>query len=97
MRIRLKSFFHFDVSKAFGNDEIELSRGGATIKTLLQEIARRSEGAIEAIDPHSGLLSTEYFVLVNGRDLGTLPEGLETVLREGDEVGLGTNYFWGGG
>jgi molybdopterin converting factor small subunit len=97
MKIRLRSFFHFDVSKAFGSDEVDLSRGGATIKALLQEIARRSGGAIEAIDPQSGLLSTEYFVLVNGRDLGSLPGGLETTLREGDEVGLGMNYFWGGG
>ena len=97
MKIRLRSFFHFDVPKAFGSDEIDLSTDGATIKVLLQEVARRSEGAIDAIDPQSGLLSTEYFVLVNGRDLESLPNGLETALREGDEVGLGMNYFWGGG
>jgi molybdopterin converting factor small subunit len=97
MKIRLRSFFHFDVPKAFGSDEIELSTDGATIKDLLQEIARRTEGAIDAIEPQSGLLGTEYFVLVNGRDLGSLPSGLETALREGDEVGLGMNYFWGGG
>jgi molybdopterin converting factor small subunit len=97
MKIRLRSFFHFDVPKAFGSDEIDLSARRVTIRTLLQEIARRSEGAIDAIDPQSGLLSTEYFVLVNGRDLESLPNGLETALRDGDEVGLGMNYFWGGG
>jgi hypothetical protein len=97
MKIRLRSFFHFDVSKAFGSDEIDLSARRVTIRTLLQEIARRSEGTIDAIDPQSGLLNTEYFVLVNGRDLESLPNGLETALREGDEVGLGMNYFWGGG
>jgi len=97
MKIRLRSFFHFDVSKAFGSDEIDLSARWVTIRPLLPAIARRREGAIDAIDPQSGLLSTEYFVLVNGRDLESLPNGLETALREGDEVGLGMNYFWGGG
>lgn len=97
MRIRLKSFFHFDVAKVFGHDHIELPADGATIRTLLQEIARKSQGAIDAIDSQSGVLDTEYFVLVNGRDLESLPGGLETELSEGDEVGIGMHYFWGGG
>ena len=97
MRIRLKSFFHFDVAKVFGHDQMELSTDGATIRTLLQDIARKTQGAIDAIDPQSGMLDNEYFVLLNGRDLENLPDRLETQLREGDEVGIGMNYFWGGG
>ena len=34
---------------------------------------------------------------VNGHDFQTLPQGLETELRDGDEVGIGLLYFWGGG
>jgi len=97
VRIRLKSFFHFDVAKVFGHDHVELSTDRATIRALLQEIARKSQGAIAAIDSQGGVLDAEYFVLVNGRDLESLPGGLEAELSEGDEVGIGMNYFWGGG
>jgi molybdopterin converting factor small subunit len=97
MRIRLKSFFHFDLASISGSDEMELSADGATVRSLLQEISRRTGGAVEAIDPQSGLLDTEYFVLVNGRDAETLSGGLDAELCQGDEVGIGTTYFWGGG
>ena len=97
MRIRLKSFFHFDVAKVFGQDQIDLSSDSATIRMLLEEIAQRSEGDIVAIDPNSGVLDLDYFILLNGLDSGSLPEGLETVLCDGDEVGIGMNYHWGGG
>jgi len=67
------------------------------LRTLLQEVARKSEGTVEIINPQSGRVNDEYFVLVNGRDFQILPQGLETELSEGDEVGIGLFYFWGGG
>ena len=97
VRIRLKSFCHFDVAEAFGSDRLELSTDDATVRTLLEEVAQKGGGVIRAIDPQSGMLDTEYFVLVNGREVQSLPHGLETQLKEGDEIGIGTNYFWGGG
>ena len=97
MKIRLKSFFHFDVIKAFGHEQINLEAEKATLKTLLQEVTRKSEGTIELIDPQSGRVNEEYFVLVNGREFQALPQGLETELSEGDKVGIGLVYFWGGG
>ena len=97
VKIRLKSFFYFDVTKAFGHEQISLKDEKPTLRTLLQEVTRKSEGTVEIINPQSGRVNDEYFVLVNGRDFQTLPQGLETELSEGDEVGIGLLYFWGGG
>jgi molybdopterin converting factor small subunit len=97
VKIRLKSFFYFDVKKAFGQEQINLKAERATLRTLLQEVTRKSEGTVEIINPQSERVNDEYFVLVNGRDFQTLPQGLETELSEGDEVGIGLLYFWGGG
>jgi len=97
VKIRLKSFFYFDVTKAFGHDQVSLEDERPTLRTLLQEVARKSEETVEIINPQSGRVNDEYFILVNGRDFQTLPQGLETELSEGDEVGIGLLYFWGGG
>ena len=97
VKIRLKSFFYFDVTKAFGHEQISLKAERPTLRTLLQEVTRKSEGTVEIINPQSGRVNDEYFVLVNGHDFQTLPQGLETELSEGDEVGIGLLYFWGGG
>lgn len=97
MKIRLKSFFHLDVANVFEHDQLELPDEGTTIRTLLELITRKSGGAIKAIDPVSDRLDIDYFVLVNGRDLESLPQGLDTQLCDGDEVGMGMNYHWGGG
>jgi len=103
VKIRLKSFFYFNVAKAFGHEQISLKVDKTlrdekpTLRTLLQEVSRKSEGAVEIINPQSGRVDDEYFILVNGLDFQTLPRGLETELSEGDEVGIGLLYFWGGG
>jgi molybdopterin converting factor small subunit len=97
VKIRLKSFFYFDVAKAFGHEQISLKAKKPTLRTLLQEVTQKSEGTLEIINPQSERVNDEYFILVNGSDFQTLPQGLETELSEGDEVGIGLLYFWGGG
>jgi len=97
VKIRLKSFFYLDVKKAFGQEQINLKDERPTLRTLLQEVTRKSKGTVEIINPQSGMVDDEYFIIVNGRDFQTLPQGLETELNEGDEVGIGLLYFWGGG
>lgn len=96
MRIRLKSFFHFDFSKAFGNDNVEFSED-ATVRALLETLHRETGGVVDAIDQYSGGLDIDYFVLLNGRDMDLFPQGMETALHDGDEVAIGMNYHWGGG
>lgn len=97
MKIRLRSFFHFDVAEVFDQGQVQLADDRPTLRDLLKEVARRSRGRAQTIDPATGELDTEYFVLVNGRELQSLEQGLETRLRDGDEVGIGMMHFWGGG
>jgi molybdopterin converting factor small subunit len=97
MKIRLRSFFHFDVAEAFDQGQVQLANDRPTLRDLLKEVVQRSKGKVQVIDPETGEIDTEYFVLVNGRDIQCLERGLETELRDGDEVGIGMMHFWGGG
>jgi len=97
MKIRLRSFFHFDVAEVFGQGQVQLAGDRPTLRDLLEEVARRSNGKAQVIDPATGELDTEYFLLVNEHDLRQLEQALETELHEGDEVGIGMMHFWGGG
>jgi hypothetical protein len=49
------------------------------------------------VDPESGEMDAEFFVLLNGREVPAVPGGLEIELHDGDEVGIGMMHFWGGG
>ncbi len=100
MKVYLTSLFEFDVEEAFGDEEMNLKGERATLKTLLQELTRKSEGAIEFIDPQNGKLNDEYFFTINGNEFQDMPKGLETELSDEDEVGIGyVNIFnlMGGG
>ena len=97
MRIRLRSFFHFDVAKIFDDSQIDLAGDRPTLKSLLEEVARKTDGKVPIIAPEANEIDAEYFVLVNGKESQALPQGLETALHDGDEVGIGMMHFWGGG
>jgi molybdopterin converting factor small subunit len=97
MRIRLKSFFYFDVTRIFDDNQIELAVDRPTLRSLLEEVVRKTYGKVQIIDPEANEIDAEYFVLVNGKESQALPQGLETALRDGDEVGIGMMHFWGGG
>lgn len=97
MIIRLKSFFHFDVAKIFDDSQIELARDRPNLRNLLEEVARKTDGKVQIIDSQANEIDAEYFVLVNGKESQALSQGLETVLHDGDEVGIGMMHFWGGG
>jgi hypothetical protein len=60
-------------------------------------VVRRTSGRVQIIDPDGRGIDAEYFVLVNGTEIPSTPESLETELQEGDEVGVGMMHFWGGG
>ena len=89
MKIRLTSLFEFDVIQAFGTEEVKLEVESTTLKEFLQELSRKTGGAIEFIDPQGTKFIGDYFVQVNGTDFDQLPQGLKTELKDGDEVGLG--------
>jgi len=96
LRIRLKSFFHFDVARAFGSEWIEFSGDRLALGRVLEEVIQKTEGKVQIIDPVQGI-DSEYFVLVNGIEVPPTPESLAMELHEGDEVGVGMMHFWGGG
>lgn len=93
----MHSFFHFDVTRAFGSDWIELPGDEETLRALLEEIVRRTSGKVKIVDPNGHGIDAEYFVLVNGAEVPSAPGSLEIELKEGDEVGVGMMHFWGGG
>lgn len=97
MKIRLKSFFHFDLAEAFDRGQIRLTGDRPTLRDLLNEVALKSDGRVRVVDPESGEIDTEYFVLLNGREVKPSPRQLEIELHDGDEVGIGMMHFWGGG
>ncbi len=93
----MKSFFHFDVADLFSHEPVELANDKATLRELLEEVMQRGNGRIRVIDPETGKIDVDYFILVNGHDAMALPKELDTRLRDGDEVGIGMMYHWGGG
>lgn len=97
MRIRLKSFFYFDVTRIFDDNQIELAVDRPTLRSLLEEVVRKTDGKVQIMDPETNEIDAEYFVLLNGKESQALPQGLETALHDGDEVGIGMMHFWGGG
>ncbi|MBM4444391.1 MAG: MoaD/ThiS family protein [Chloroflexi bacterium] len=97
MKIRLKSFFHYDLSQVLDRGMMELEGRSPTLRDLLNEISLRSGGKVRAIDPKTGEMDVEFFVLLNGREVPAVPQGLETEIHDGDEVGIGLMHFWGGG
>lgn len=96
VKIRLK-FLNLDVTiKDFRLGEINLEADTVTLRTLLQELTRKSGGRVELIDPQSGAFNEEYIALVNRREFESLPQGLETELNDGDEVDIGLTILTGG-
>ncbi len=97
MKIRLKSFFHYDLDEILDRGMMELEGDSPTLRDLLSEIALRSHGKVRVIDPETGEMDAEYFILLNWREVPAMPRKLETELKDNDEVGIGMMHFWGGG
>ena len=81
---------------SFSQNEVELDAEPATLKALLQKLPQLSGGGIELIDPESEELDGDYALLVNGHELYTLPQGLETKLKNGDRVEIAFLMLAGG-
>ena len=82
--------------RSFSQNEVDLEAEPATLKALLQKLTQISGGRIELIDPESEEPDGDYTILVNGRELYTLPQGLETKLKDGDEVEIAFLMLAGG-
>lgn len=90
MRVKIRS--NFDP----GASEIELSGVRWPLRSLLEELSRRNWRKIRFIDPRTNTVDDFFTVLVNGTDWRSLPQDIETPLRDGDEVQVDVITFMGG-
>ena len=89
MKITVKSFL--TLRQVMGNQaEFEMEIGDITIGDLLDQLCDRFGERLAALifDRDRDAVSHLLRVLVNGRHYSTLPDRLNTKLKEGDEVAL---------
>jgi molybdopterin synthase sulfur carrier subunit len=89
MKIKVKGYFNF--KKIFRNldiSEIEISDG--TLRGLFDVLSNRlGEEFTDLIyDIRTKKVRGDLRILLNGRHIVHLPKGLETELKEGDEIAL---------
>ncbi|MBI4289275.1 MAG: MoaD/ThiS family protein [Chloroflexi bacterium] len=88
MRIRLTS----NVDLGLGS--IQLAKG-TSLRALLMELSSKVRD-LTLIDPKTSDLDDFFVVSVNGQEVPFLPERLETMLKDGDEVQVAIVSFGGG-
>ena len=82
MQIVLSS--NFDITGMLGRDTVELQQG-ASVRSLFEML--RQQCQLNLIDPQSGEInSSDFTVLLNGKEHPFWPRGLATPLRDADEV-----------
>jgi molybdopterin synthase sulfur carrier subunit len=89
MKIKVKGYFNFKkVFRNLGVTEIEIS--GGTLRCLFDVLSDRfGEEFTDLIyDSRTKRVRGDIRILLNGRHIGHLPKGLDTELKEGDEVAL---------
>lgn len=95
MRIYLESNF-FLLGAGGDIDSIDFNRPEMTLRELLEALSHRSPDSPEFFTPGGTDLSMGWTVEVNGNVLGLFNVGLETVLRDGDRVGIKLDLICGG-
>jgi molybdopterin converting factor small subunit len=78
---------------------IETEIDGDTLRALLVELSARYKAAnvdFQPINPTTNDLDFDYDALVNGKNYVTLLHGLNTRLRDGDEVKVKMLWRWDG-
>ena len=87
MKVEVRAFATLSNLVGGGFLEVELPEG-STVGDLLAELARRLGRPFrEAVMEEDGHLSKYVKVFVSGRDIDSL-SGLDTTLKDGDEVAL---------
>ncbi|MCK5724569.1 MAG: MoaD family protein [Gammaproteobacteria bacterium] len=89
MKIKVKGYFNF--KKAFRNLGIsEIEMAGGTLIGLFDDLSDRfGEEFTDLIyDSRTKRVRGDIRILLNGRHIVHLPKGLDTELKEGDEIAL---------
>ncbi len=87
MKIKVKPFL--TLRKAMGDQALlEIEAEGITIKGILEELCNRFGQTVKDMifDRDNRIGSKDIRILVNGRNYNHLPRGLDTELKEGDEI-----------
>ena len=89
MKIKVKGYFNFkNVFRSLGISEIEMVDG--TLRRSFDVLSNRfGEEFTDLIyDSRTKIVRDDIRILLNGRHIVHLPKGLDTELKEGDEVSL---------
>ena len=89
MKIKVRGYL--TLKRAMGDEGLlEVEMEEATARAVLDELCRRFGGDFREmiVDPDSGEVSPHLRILVNGRRLISIPDQMDHVLQEGDELGL---------
>lgn len=89
MKVRVRGFL--TVREVLGGRKsVILELNEVTLAGLLKELSTQFGESFEQVffDPESGGVSGQVSILLNGRHYSHLPDGLNTLLKDGDEVSL---------
>jgi MoaD family protein len=89
LKIRVKGYL--TLGKAMGGTpELDIEMEHPTPRSVLEELSGRFGKPWRDLvfDPQSGHISSRIRVLVNGRHCASLPQRLDTALKDGDELAL---------
>ena len=89
-RILLKS------NVSLGRDVVEVKGATVTLKQVLSEVVAKDKAVPRLIDPETGELSKLFVFSVNRKNVSSLPDGLNTKLKDRDSVEIALAMFAGG-
>ena len=78
---------------------IEIEIEGSTLIELVTQVADKYKQAnvnFNPVDPVTGDIDLDYEVILNDKDYEGLPDGLNTDLKDGDEVHIKMAWRWDG-
>ena len=89
MKIIVKGYFNLQEAMD-GKSVLEVEKETATLRDLLDDLSKRFGKDLRELifDPGTGGLVSHVMLLVNGRNYLFMPDRLDTVLKDGDEIGL---------
>jgi molybdopterin synthase sulfur carrier subunit len=88
VKIRIRGFLTF--KESIKDQFLELERATISLKDLLEKLCREQGDELRRtiFDVETGQVHRHISVLVNGRHYTHLPDRLQTVLKDGDEVDI---------
>ena len=90
MKITLKS--NFDI----GVFEMEFPQSQVTLRDVIQKLSQRQQGLGVIKESNPMEIDAGFDVRVNGRDYVFLPQRLDSLLKDGDQVEVSVSALGGG-